>query len=505
MPTLPAPNLLKRGWRGLGALLWAVALLGLPLTSFPLITRLSGSTVAPFSAIPCLLLALLWLLPYLFRRGKLPAETVPYLVFCLYCSGLAAFSFFDLGSTFRERGQLGQTLRTFVPFSLGLVFFLLAAAWPRDARGLRRSLQLIHLGGAGLLVWCAAQWWVIFRLNNQYPPVMDALLSLLATQFRMEVNPRLSGLAWEPSWLAHQLNMLYLPLWLAASYQRRSVFPRLWKISLENLLLGLGLLVFYYSTPRIGGLACLLMLLFLFLKFNLAIYRWIAQRLARRFPSPGLQRPFRIASALGLTLLSLGLYAAFGAGLVSIASQRDPRIQKIAQTAFEPTEIRTLLAFNQNSLFLIGRRFAFLERTVYWMTGWHIFNDHPILGVGLGNAGYYFTSEMPAAGWSSTEVRNILYEIDGLPNIKSMWFRLLAETGLTGFALFVTWLLVLWNSAQSGLKSPDGALQTLALAGQLALLAYVFEGFSVDTFGLPYLFFMAGLVASSAKLLRAPV
>ena len=52
------------------------------------------------------------------------------------------------------------------------------------------------------------------------------------------------------------------------------------------------------------------------------------------------------------------------------------------------------------------------------------------------------------------------------------------------------------------LRSPDATLKTIALAGQLALLAYVFEGFSVDTFGLPYLFVMAGLVASAGMIYR---
>jgi hypothetical protein len=52
---------LRRWWKWLLLALWAAAMIGLPLTSFPLITRLTGATVAPFSAIPIGLVYLLYL------------------------------------------------------------------------------------------------------------------------------------------------------------------------------------------------------------------------------------------------------------------------------------------------------------------------------------------------------------------------------------------------------------------------------------------------------------
>lgn len=246
----------------------------------------------------------------------------------------------------------------------------------------------------------------------------------------------------------------------------------------------------------------MLMLLYLFIKFNIAIYRWIIQRLARLWCSFGPLQLIKIGVGVVLVVLFIAVYFGFSVGVLKIISKRDWRVGLIVNSPLSQSEIQQLSSLNENALFYVGIRFAFLERTVYWMDGWRIFNDHPILGVGLGNAGYYFVSHLPAVGWSSYEVRAVVYQNDSLPNIKSIWFRLLAETGIVGFSLFITWLLVLWSSANKSLCSQDATIKTVALAGQLALLAYVFEGFSVDTFGLPYLFVMAGLVASTGGILR---
>jgi hypothetical protein len=440
--------------------------------------------------------------PYLLRRGRLPNETVPYLVFTLLVIGVGAAAFFEVGDYFRSKPLLSQTVRTFFPFGVGLAFFLVTSAWHRDRNGLRRSLQLINIGGFLLVLWSVASAVIIFGFNFKFPAFMDAIKDALVTQSNMVGNPRLAGLTYEPSWFAHQLNMLYLPLWLAATYQRTSVFPRIWKISLENIFLVLGMGVFFLSSPRIGGAAAMLMLLFLFIKINLAIYRWIIRRLAPLWGSRKRPQLMKIGVGVVLAVLFVTIYVGFSAGLLKVVSDRDWRVALLVNSPLSQTDLQQLSTLDENALFMIGTRFAFLERTIYWMDGWRTFNEYPILGVGLGNAGYYFVSHLPAIGWSSYEIRAVVYRNDGLANIKSIWYRLLAETGIAGFSIFVTWLLVLWRSASASLRSLDPTLKTVALAGQLALLAYIFEGFSVDTFGLPYLFVMAGLIASAGMIVR---
>lgn len=488
-------------WKFVLTGLWALVLIGLPLTSFPIITRLTGATVAPFSAIPLAILALVWFLPYLLRRGSLPDENVLLILFALFVIALAAYSFFEDVGIFRDRSMLSQLARTLIPLGTGLAFFWISSAWPKDSLSLRRSLQFIHIGGALLLLWAIAQAIVVLS-KSQIPPVMQAIRSALVTQSNMEGATRLGGLTWEASWFAHQLNMLYLPLWLAATYQRTSVFPKLWKISVENIFLVLGIGVFFLASPRIGAVAFMLMMLYIFLKFNVAVYHWIIQRLAHLWSSFKHPRLIKIGVGVLVVIVFIGIYALFSLGAFKIASERDWRVKMLVDSPLSQEEIQKLSAFDENTLFYLGLRFAFMERTVFWMTGWEIFNDHPWVGVGLGNSGYYFFSHMPAIGWSSIEMRAVIYQNEGLPNIKSIWYRLLAETGIVGFAIFITWLLTIWYSTSSSLHSRDDTIKTVALAGQLALMAYVFEGFSVDTFGLPYLFVITGLAASAGWIYR---
>ena len=489
-------------WPYVPAFFWALVMVGLPLTSFPLITRLTGSTVAPFSAIPLAILALIWFLPYLARRGSLPKESVPFIFFVLWVILVAGFAFFANTSMFRDRPLLGQTIRSLLPFILGAAFFFITAAWNKDVNRLRRSLQWIHIGGIILLVYAFAQVFVITQLGYKYLENLNVIGSFLVTQMDLGGIGRIAGLTFEPSWLAHQLNMLYLPLWLAASYQRTTVFPRLWKISFENIFLVMGLAVFYFSSPRIGGVACMLMLLFLFLKLNLAVYRWVNHRLGRQWGAGRHPRLLKLGISALVLVVIVGLYGAFSWGVVKVVSERDWRVALLLKNSLTQTDLQEISRLDESSLFFVAQRFAFLERTVYWMTGWHIFNDYPLTGVGLGNAGYYYLDHLPTTGWSSYEVRTIMYREDVLPNIKSLWYRLLAETGIIGFGLFITWLLVIWISLSASQRSRDDTLRTVSLAGQLALLALVFEGFSIDSFGLPYLSVIAGISAATGLIYR---
>jgi hypothetical protein len=134
-----------------------------------------------------------------------------------------------------------------------------------------------------------------------------------------------------------------------------------------------------------------------------------------------------------------------------------------------------------------------------------VFNQFPWLGVGLGNAGFFFPSLAPPMGWATFEIRNVLFYLTQLPNVKSFWFRLLAETGIIGFSVFISWLYMLFQSSRLSQHSQYSAIKTLALAGQLSLLAFIGEGFSIDSFAMPYLWIMAGLIAAMGLLVRQEI
>jgi hypothetical protein len=153
----------------------------------------------------------------------------------------------------------------------------------------------------------------------------------------------------------------------------------------------------------------------------------------------------------------------------------------------------------------MGMRFAFLERVVYWLTGWRTFGEFPLFGVGLGNTGFFFVQNLPSIGYASYEIRDLVYRFSSLPNVKSLWVRLLSETGVAGFSIFLGWLFVLWQSTRLTDHSPKRLFKSLALAGQLALIALIAEGFSIDSFALPYLWVSAGLISAAGSLYRKEI
>ena len=115
-------------------MLWFLVILGLPITSFPLLSRYTGAIVAPFSAIPLALLILIWFIPFLIERGKFPVEVLPYLFFVVFALIVSAFAFFLNGAYLRDRNFLGQSLRAFITVGIGLSFYLIFSAFPQSEK-----------------------------------------------------------------------------------------------------------------------------------------------------------------------------------------------------------------------------------------------------------------------------------------------------------------------------------------------------------------------------------
>jgi O-antigen ligase len=92
-----------------------------------------------------------------------------------------------------------------------------------------------------------------------------------------------------------------------------------------------------------------------------------------------------------------------------------------------------------------------------------------------------------------------------LPNTKNLWVRLLSETGFLGFAIFLAWLYLLWRGTIIIRKSKSDVLRILGLAGQFFILAYLVEGFSMDSFAMPYQWVMTGLISAGAMVARREV
>lgn len=466
----------------------------LPFTSFPLVARLTGSQmVAPLSFLPMLILLIIWFAPYLLRSGRLPAQVTPLFAFLSLALVSAAAAVFLPFPAFKGASLLNSELKALATLAVGIFFYLVVAGWASQSNRICFLLRWINWGGALALAWSFFQALTWQRMHG-YPDWMWNFQGSISTSLLL-YGPRVNGFSYEPSWLSHQLNMLYLPLWMAATLTGFTAHRfRIWKFHLEHLLFLAGMAVLILTVSRIGWLTFLGMIAYLLLLWNVRFVRWAQRRLfqGRSLPAARLrvyQLSFILASVLALGMAYAGLL--YGAGY--------------ALSKVDPVRMAGLFDFSaikEQSFLHWANKNVFAERIVFWQAGWEIFNDYPILGVGPGNAGYFFPQKLSAFSLALTEVRTLLYQWTNLPNIKSLWVRLLAENGMVGFGLFLSWVYVLWRSAQFLSIRRDPLLKMVGLAGSFVLVGFIIEGFSIDTFALPYYWFSFGLLTTACDIAR---
>lgn len=487
-------------------ILWAAALICLPVTTFPLFSSLTGALVAPLSILPFFLLLLLWVIPLILRKGNLPKETIPLGFFISFAILSCALAYFFFIPGFKGKSIPGQEIRALFTLFVGLTFYLVTSTYVRNVEKLKKTWKYLTIGGIISIAWTGCQAFFILNQSGQFPPWLDQIQSwfvVLSPAFSAK-HGRVNGLTYEASWFAHQMVMVYLPLWLAATYHKTSAFKfRLLHFTVENVLLILGLAAFFLSSPRIGLISFFLIVAAYFFRVNLGIHQKLSARisLVKFLQHKNAVSQVRYSKVFSVAVIFL-IYILLIVGVFTLALQRDWRLSILVNEPPTFKEITGLLTLDQDTLLDLGHRFIFLERMVYWFNGWNIFSHYPIFGVGLGNSGFFFPQFAPAIGWATYEIRNVLFYLPMLPNIKSLWFRLLAETGLCGFSIFLSWLYVLYQSCRFSQRHQDVTLKTFAFAGQLSLLAFIGEGFSIDSFAMPYFWVIAGVIAGIGMLFR---
>lgn len=477
---------MKRIYTGLIHYSWVFLVLFLPITSFALLSKAMGGTdVAPLSLVFLGVMVLIWLLPQLVKGMGLPMQSIPLILFVLFALVSCAIAFFLPIPTFKGSALWKTEFKDIFSLVIGVCFYLVISLYLDDSHKLGTFFKWVNISGAAALVYCLFQGAFVFLIEITPEAFwkFQAFVSSSGTFFYERVN----GLAYEPSWLAHQLNIFYLPIWLGLSLKKVSFQKlHLGKITLENILLALGIFVLFLTKSRIGWLACLTSFGYLFLRWMDVLRGKTIARMDRSW-----SRGTRVFANFLFWLLVLGVI--LGAVLLAgwVFTKIDPRMEQL----FDIQEIRDkgILGWASNMLFA--------ERIVYWMAGFSTFLEHPLFGVGLGNSGYYFPQVMNSIGYGSPEIMGILLQNPGIPNVKSLWMRLLAETGIVGFSLFVSWLWVGWKSARALEKVPEPIFTAVGMVGQLTIVALLVEGFSIDSFALPYVWMSLGLAVAALRVM----
>jgi O-antigen ligase len=119
------------------------------------------------------------------------------------------------------------------------------------------------------------------------------------------------------------------------------------------------------------------------------------------------------------------------------------------------------------------------------------------LGVGLGASGFYIYSGLP--DWALTTVPEIARQLSPTnalyPNPKNLYVRLLAETGLLGFVLFMAFLLHVLGDTLSALRQRVPRWRYLGIAALFTWLALFAYNMTQDSFAIPNLWINFGILA----------
>ncbi len=464
-------------WSRITWILWVLLIIALPITTFPLVMKLTrSSSVAPASLL-FLLPLIVFVVPGILRnKSPLPFHTKAVLLFFGYAMITILLAFLRPIPDYKEQTLSGAALEGAATLILGLLFYFVSISIPNTPGRINKTLRIVNWTGLAVVAWSILQMAV-----QPFLPAVFLFFERIQALFSPNriLQDRMLGFAAEPSWLAHMLNLVFLAYWLAATFNGSSVHKwRFRKITFENILLVLGVVVVVGTLSRGGLLAFMLVIFLIFLLLNIKMIKWIVNRF------PGRKRVL-LTAGVSLVLI-FGYLSLLLAGLWGL-SKVDPRMETVFE--FSKGESNALLEYAEN--------LQFGERVVYWQTGWNIFNDYPVFGVGVGVSGFYFPQYLPDAGWGLAEARRLLYHNTGLLNIKNLWSRLLAETGIIGFALFINFLVIFSITSVEMIRKGNGMRKTLGYMGIFFMVALIAEEFSVDSFALPYLWFSMGLVTAA--------
>jgi O-antigen ligase len=282
---------------------------------------------------------------------------------------------------------------------------------------------------------------------------------------------RISGMAYEPAWLAGQIATVYLP-WLFASLLTGVHITRFkW---LEPILLGFaGLLVLAtYSRGGllIAGTAAVLTFLLVGRAELRAVWRWFVS---------GFRRGGNWLLRIGLIVVASGAIA----GAALFLGQKG-YIARLFESDAESVEE-----------FIVENSAG--ARSAYLVSALGVYEESPILGVGLGASGFYMYDHLP--DWALTTVPEIARQLSPesrlYPNPKNMYARLLAETGLIGFILFVAFLFSLLADALKALQGGSTTHRFLGIAGLFSWIAIAIYNITQDSFATPNLWINLGILA----------
>ncbi|HZD56807.1 MAG TPA: O-antigen ligase family protein [Anaerolineales bacterium] len=459
---------------------WALFFVSLPVTGFPYLPPALGGValVRPLAIYPLIILLIVATIPRLIGE-PVPKPFVPLLVFVIVVVAGSLWAFLGGVDGLLGVSLLDRTIRSLLTLGLGVAFYMTVALLPRNHQDMRYCLRWLYAGFAIALLWGSLQVVYVLHYSPEYFQWMGEVQKYIS--IRRLIPKRVSGLTYEPNWFAEQISFLLMP-WLFASVLSRTTVFR-WKsrwITIELLLLIWSVFVLIFTYSRAGLVVCAAVLFLGVLLYrpskveNITTAKLGWARLAKR------------VALGGMTILVLG-------GLIFWVGSRNGYFSRLWRywTDEESTgEYWTYIAFSQ--------------RFIYWETAFHMFESHPLFGVGVGNYAFHFEEMLPDRPlFKMPELLRLITPEQGrarLVTAKNLYARLMAETGLVGTASFVVFLISMLGWVIFFWLSPFKEGKFWGIAGILGFVAFALAAFSFDSFALPNMWVMFGLFTAASRV-----
>jgi len=471
--------------RKVRSLAWILFLVCLPVTSFPYLPQAigGGALVRPLSIYPLIVLLLVVTLPRLWNQ-RLPQTFLSLLPFVFIAVVSSLFSLLR-GIEPSINVSVGErVLRGLITLGLGAAFYLTTSLAPRTLEDLKSTLRWLYTGFGIAMVWGSLQAIYVIHFTKAWYRVMNNLQQYIST--RRLIQNRISGMTYEPNWFAEQITCLLLPWLLASVLTGFSVFKwrRRW-LTVELVLLIWSIILLPLTFSRAGVLNLVVMAFLSVFVFR--IFREQPKTL-RASAQPGrFSLLLRRSAEAALALVLVG-------GVIYIAGLKNEFFGRIWGYWLEKDN-PTISGY--------VKYLGFGARISYGDAAYQTFEAYPLLGVGLGNYAFYFEEMLPDRPLSLTpEVLRIVTPEDGrdrLITAKNLFLRLLAETGVIGTLAFVGFVLAILGGALYLWLARERETKFWGIAGLLGMIAFFLSSLSYDSFSLPNMWVMFGLITAAAR------
>jgi O-antigen ligase len=374
------------------------------------------------------------------------------------------------------RGQdvIGRVIRAWATVFIGFVFFIAAVWMNRNEDDLHFSLKWLFAGFILDILWSGLQG-ATFYLHIFPKPLVTQWQRAFSLRELIRTN-RISGLAYEPSWLAGQISTLYLP-WLFASLLTGFRVTRFKWLEPALLVLAVLLLLATFSRGGLLTVAATIVLTFL-----------IAGRAQIRAAWNWFIKGFNQGRELILRLVVILLILGSISGALLFLGQKG-YIARLWNT--QASSVEDFLI--QNSA---GARVAYIWGSM------GAYQEHPWTGVGLGSSGFYIYNNLP--DWVMTTVPEIARQLSPdntlYPNPKNLYIRLLSETGLIGFFLFFAFQFSILGDALTALNQKSAVWRYIGIASVFTWLALIFYNMTQDSFAIPNLWINLGILVGLSMI-----